>query len=225
MSNITKLNEDNDDYEIFSPYTHKVLEDFINKVIDANRASLPNKLSQKIVREFFLYGFLRASGQEIAFWNKRDVVKKERVGGLFCVNNGVLALSDFDGEVYIRGADDYHGYYNDYYDDFDRGFMKSGPGGIEDTLITFGYRPGGFFVPHSNGEIFTDEKMEKLFKALRYFSREVRKLRGESTGVIIKDLSEPYVPAPYQARCSYLPRIVVKDIFLIPGNREKTIEF
>ena len=203
--------------EIFSAYTHPRLEDFIQKVIDANRSSLPTEASQKLVREFFLYGLLRASGQEFSSWgDQKEVVQPAREGGLFYTNNGILTVSDFDREVYIRGGDGYHRYFPG---------LGEEPQGVEGTLLNSGYKSGSVYVPHSNGDVFADEKREKLFRALHYFSREVRTLRGEPTlGLIIKDLSEPEHYAPYKRRDTKLPRIVLQDTILIPGNREKTIE-
>jgi len=203
--------------EIFSAYTHPKLEDFIQKVINANRDSLPTEASQKLVREFFLYGFLRASGQGSSWMGSpEEVDEPAREGGLFYTNNGILAVSDFDREVYIRGGDSYHGYYPG---------LSEEPQGVEGTLLNSGYKRGFIYVPHSNGDVFVDPQREKLLEALHYFSGEVRNLRGEPTsGFIIKDFSEPEPSAPYKRRDSKLPRIVLQDAILIPGNRERTIE-
>jgi len=222
MNNIEKINSieqlgSNED-EFFSPSTHPVLESFISKVIDANKKDLPNDLSQKFVRKFFLYGFLRASGQvfEEVYSKSQSICEKSGHEGIFDTNNGVLALSDFDGEVYIRGGDSYHGY-------FDMGDGKK-PQGVEGTLLNLGYDSGGVFVPHSNCDIYKDPSMEKLFKVLRFFSREIRNLRGEPTGgIIIKDLTEPE-PDAYKARNPDLPKIILNNLFLIPGNKNKTIK-
>ena len=202
--------------EIFSAYTHPRLEDFIQKVIDANRESLPTEGSQKLVREFFLYGFMKATGQKFDFSRGRDYTEgKWMEPGVFGTNNGVLAVADFDCSLWIRGGESYHGYFPD----------GSLPEGVEGTLIESGYKPRTPRVSHSNGEAFADPQREKLFRALHYFSREVRNLRCELTsGLIIKDLSEPEPSAPYKRRDSKLPRIVLHDTILIPGNREKTIE-
>ncbi len=205
--------------EIFSAYTHPRLEDFIQNVIDANKSCLPTKACQKLVREFFLYGFLRASGQEFLSWgDRRKMIHPETGYGQFCTNNGILALSDFDTEVYIRGGDSYSGY--SLYDN-----VSQEPLGVEGTLLSLGYGSGHVYVPHSNGDVFADEKREGLFRALYYFSREVRNLRKESTSeLIIGDFSEPMLSAPYKRRDPKLPRIVLEDTILIPGNKERTIE-
>jgi hypothetical protein len=203
--------------EVFSAYTHPRLEEFIQRVIDGNRSFLPTETSRKLVREFFLYGFLRVSGEDFLWWNdQKEKVHPAEEAGLFYTNNGILAVSDFDREVYIRGGDSYHAYIPN---------VSSEPQGVEGTLLHSGYKASSIYVPHSNGDIFSDEKRENLFRALLYFSREVRNLRGEPTsGLIIKDFSKPEPPAPYKRRDSKLPRIVLKDTILIPGNRERTIE-
>ncbi len=203
--------------EIFSAYTHPILEDFIQKVIDVNSDSLPTAVLQKLVREFFLYGFLRASGQEFSWrGDQKKVVQPAKEGGLFYTNNGILAVSDFDREVYIRGGDSYHGYFPG---------LGEEPQGVEGTLLNLGYKSGSVYVPHSNGDVFADEKREKLFRELYYFSRVVRGLRGEPTsGLIIKDLSESEPSASYKRRDHNLPRIVLQNTILIQGNREKTSE-
>lgn len=204
--------------ETFSEYTHPVLEDFIQRVITQNRDALSTVESQKLIREFFLYGLLRASGQDFLWYDDQIVPVRPEVddGGLFNTNNGILAVSDFDGEFYIRGGDSYHGYSR---------FSEDRPEGVEGTLLSLGYDQKGIYVPHSNGDVFVDPQREKLFRALRYFSKNVRNLRGESTsGLIIKDLSEPEQSAPYKRRNPNLPRIVLNDTILIPGNREKTIK-
>lgn len=200
---------------LFSAYTHPRLECFIQKVIDANRVFLPNETSRKLVREFFLYGFLRASGQEFLWLGELEKVQPAKEGGQFDTNNGILAVSDFDKEVYIRGGDSYHGYFPN---------LGEEPQGVEGTLLNSEYIPGNIWVPHSNGDVFADKKREKLFRALCYFSKEVRTLRGEPTfGPIVKDFSEPESLAPYKSRNPKLPRIILQDTILIPGNREKTI--
>ena len=205
--------------EIFSKYTHPVLETFIQKVIDQNKESLPSAGSQKLVREFFLYGFLKASGQSFKYdRSSQYTCERSHPGdeGFFHTNNGVLALHDFDGELYIRGGESWHGY-------FDMGDgMK--PQGIEGTLLNSGYDSRNVRVPHSNGEVYENPSTEKLFKALKSFSKEVWNLRGAPTsGIIIKDLSEPEPEAPYRARDSKLPRIILQDFLIIPGNIQKTI--
>ena len=205
--------------KMFSEYTHPELEGFIQNVIDRYKNELPDLKSQKIVRELFLYGFIRASGQEF-FWNRNNQVipiPRETEGGLglFFTNNGILALSDFDGEIYIRGGESRLGYCPG---------LEEKPQGIEGTLLNSGYRSKNIYVPHSNGDVFVDEQREKLFQAINYFSRNVRNLRGESTsGVTIQDLSEPTPSAPYKSRNPNLPRIMMGDAFLIPGNKERTV--
>lgn len=213
--NLNDLNHSWDD--IFSAYTHPRLEGFIQKVIDTNRNYLPTELSGKLVREFLLYGFLRASEQEFLWWDgKKEIFYPKKECGQFDTNNGVLAVSDFNRKVYIRGGDSYHGYFPD---------LDEEPLGVEGTLINSGYKPGDVFVPHSNGDVFADEKREKLFTVLHYFSREVRNLRGESTsGLIVKDFSKPEPSTPYKKRDSGLPKIVLKDLILIPGNKLNTIQ-
>ena len=202
---------------IFSRYTHPVLEEFIQGIIDEHRDALPHEAYQKLVREFFLYGLLRSSGEEFrGHMGRGFTVNPAERSGEFCTNNGVLAVSDFDGEVYMRGGESWHGYF-----DFGTGGL---PEGVEGTLLESGYKSGDIFVPHSNGEIYTDPKKEQLFCALVHFSREVRTLRGEPTsGLIIKDLSEPEPEAPYSRRDPSLPRIELEDAMLIPGNRNRVI--
>ena len=137
--------------EIFSAYTHPRLEDFIQKVIDASRDSLPTEASQKLVREFFLYGFLRVSGQEFLWWgDEKEIVQSSDESGRFGTNNGILAVADFDKEIYIRGGDSYHGYFP---------WEGEEPQGVEGTLLNSGYKSLGVYVPHSNGDVFVDEKM------------------------------------------------------------------
>ena len=228
--------------EPFSAYTHPTLEDFIQRVIDQNRSSLPTTASQKLLREFLLYGFLKVSGQQLndaydrPLWTEEGFNGKwpnyvelglkrlmpegrirEKTAGKFWTNNGILALCDFDGEVYIRGADGYHR---------SRGLPDELINGIDGTLLGLGYRSGGINVPHSNGDYFVDPRKEKLFELLDYFSIAVRTLRGEPThGVIVKDLSKDEPSAPYQRRDPKLPRIVIKDTLLIPGNRDRTLVY
>jgi len=216
---------------IFSDYTHPVLEGLIQRVVNQNRDALPTDASRKLVRELFLYGFIRASGQE--FLNM-DMTPEEREmhpdefreifpqiserAGTFKTNNGVLGLCDFNGEVYIRGGDSYHGFFPD-----DEAEM---PQGVEGSLLSLGYRPSSLWVPHSSfKQSYSDAMMEKLFRALHYFSKKARNLRGEPTsGMIVKDLSEPEPPAPYKSRDPSLARINLLNTILIPGNRERVIQ-
>lgn len=208
---------------IFSAYTHPELERFIERVIYESRDALPTAESQKLLREFFLYGVIKATGYEL---ERSDFKSKWSVpnygvdeAGRFYTNNGILAVCDFDGDVYIRGGNSYHGYF-DSGDLAEMLFVQ----GMEGTLLHCGYTSRGIWVPHSNGETYADTAMEKIFGALHNFSRSVRNLRGEPTsGLIIKDLSEEEPPAPYPMRDEKLPRIEFKNVFLIPGNRERTI--
>ena len=83
---------------VFSNYTHPQLEDFIKDVIKSNRDSLPTEASQRLVREFFLYGFMKATGQKFKFSTERDYTEEKwDEKGVFGTNNGVLAVADFEG--------------------------------------------------------------------------------------------------------------------------------
>ncbi|MEM2121765.1 MAG: hypothetical protein QXU20_03870 [Candidatus Woesearchaeota archaeon] len=205
--------------KIFSDYTHPKLEEFIQNFINKNKEGLPTEWHQKLVREFLLYGFMKASDEEFISL-EREIFKVEKLKDkkYFCkfyTNNGVLAISDQNGNVYIRGGDSYHGWFPG--DPF--------PEGVEGTLINFGYERDYIFVPHSNGDVFKNEKLEKLFTLLSYFSVEVRTLRGEPTkGIIMKDLLEQEPSAPYKSRDVKLPTMILPKIF-IPGDKYNIIKF
>jgi hypothetical protein len=205
---------------VFSAYTHPKLERFVESVITKYRSIFPNRGAEKLFREFVLYGLLKASGYSFRRFVSSDgfVLEPDQDKGAFCTNNGILAVSDFNGEVYIRGGDSYHGFLGDCDLFPDLKIM-----GMEGTLLRFGYRKRCIYVPHSNNEDYTDKNMEQMFRMLHRFSLKTRKLRGEATsGFIVKDLSEPDPPAPYPCRDYSLPRIEMSN-GLIVGNRAKTI--
>ncbi|MBI1970272.1 hypothetical protein HYS47_00845 [Candidatus Woesearchaeota archaeon] len=205
---------------VFSGPTDPRLEQFIQRMIDANRTNLPDELSQKLFRELFLYGFLTAHQHEFvsnrgeARYESRYTEREWEYGArVFGTNNGVLAVADDQRRLHIRGGESYHGYMDG----------DGTPAGIEGTLIQSRYKPQTPRVAHSNGEQFSDERRERLFQALRSFSREVRGLRGEATsGCIVSDgLSLP--KTPYQARNPALPEIIVEGAIFIPGNKENSM--
>ena len=205
--------------EIFSPYTHPVLEKFIQRVIDENRDALRTVESRELVREFLLYGFLKATGYEMVdnMTSHRHTVGTADQRSLFHTNNGVIALYDFDGKIYLRGGDSHQGYNSEAH--------EPPKEGIEGTLLALGYEQDWITVPHSTDTyIFLDKSIEKLFQLLLFFSREVKDLRGEpENSIICRNLKDKKPSAPYPRRNPDLPRIGLQDIILIPGNRENTI--
>ena len=200
--------------DIFSKETHSDLEDFIVDFIMSNKPNLPTVGSIRLIRELFLYGFLKATGH--VFDHGMSILKPvsgARNAMSFNTNNGVLAVADNLRNIYIRGGDSYHGYFD----------ADPLPQGVEGTLLELGYRPNDLHVPHSNGDLFYDYRREYLFESLHEFSTKVRALRGEASKVIISDPTKEMPKAPYIRRNKYLPTIVLTDVLFIPGNDDKTI--
>jgi hypothetical protein len=213
------------EFKLFSDYTHPVLEKFIQDFIDSNKESLPTEWHQKLIREFLLYSFVKASGKTfVSYFNEKFIVRNSEESKKFYTINGVLAVYDPNYNIYIRGGDSYHGYFQDPHGVFGEDKF---PEGVEGTLLNSGYERDSIFVPHSNGDVFENKELEKLFQLLFRFSIEVKRLRGEPVaGIIMKDLSEEKEEtiAPYKARKGDLMTIYLKDIF-IPGDKYNIIKF
>lgn len=211
---------DIEDYngELFSAPTHPALEAAIKQVIEENASALPTETLRLLARETILYGFLQATGKyfqrpEGNSYPARRSLKK----GVFYAIDGVFALSDFDGEVYIRCVDANTGY----------GLNSlHAPGGIETTLLNSGYTPSTIFVPHSTGELYADRHMEKLFVLFRCFSAlsgNSGQIDGQTAAPGLVAETELPDQALYRARKPELPRISVPGNILIPGNRSVTV--
>ncbi len=196
--------------KMFSNYTHPELEKFIKRAVHQNTDSFSEL--QRFQREFLLYGFMKATGQEFSFLNyDPEILERGNEQKVFYTNNGVLVFYDNNGDAYIRGGDSYHGC----------GSSRS-QGGVEETLLDLGYDAEFCYVPHSNDK-FADARREKLFKTLCSFSEEIRRIRGESSGMIY--FSEQDSPALYEGRDLDLPTIRIGNDILIQGNDEKVLEF
>ena len=127
-------------------YTTPTLEKFISQYT----RFFHDDLTKKLAREFLLYGFIRTTGEKFKYWSEEYVGPIASKGGKFDINNGIFALADFSGEVYIRPCTFYEA--------------------IEQTLLELDYKPESTFVPHSNGDYFIDKKKEALFSGLKELS-------------------------------------------------------
>ena len=91
----------------FSHVSNIELEGYIQRFISGQK-SLTSRVSKNLVREFLLYGFLKATGQEFVSQRHGRYVEEGWDDPMwFGVENGVLALSDDKGELWIRGAESY----------------------------------------------------------------------------------------------------------------------
>lgn len=224
MRDIARYEGSRDDPFFSGPTGSPQIDAFIDAFIDEYRDTLPTTTSRKLIRELLLHGHLQASGHEFE-WPESIAYEGERTylpespedTGVFTTNNGVLGTHDFNGNVYIRGGDSYHGVF--------LGLTgENEVQGAEGTLLGSGYRPGFVFVPHSNRDNYVNPNMEAMFNVMGMFSRQVRILRDETVeGYIVKDLSIPDPPAPYGRRDYDLPRIELEDFMLVPGNLENAI--
>lgn len=200
------------------------LEQSVRGIIDEYRFAMP-QADEGLLREILLHGFLIASGQE--FWHERKEVGSlfpDKVpikitheagaevypvitehAGTYNINGGVLAVCDHDGKVWIRGGE------RVYTQPQSRDALQ----GPEGTLLSNGYSRSELWVPRSFGLIYSNQKMEQLYRALHHFAREAQDI----TGVSADNVPER---APYPARDASLPRVEFNNTILIPGDIGKT---
>ncbi|MCX8194059.1 MAG: hypothetical protein N3G19_01725 [Candidatus Pacearchaeota archaeon] len=187
-------------------------ENNLEQILDKNIEIAHVINNAPLLTEFLLYGFITASGKTFKEWRGSYYLQEKLKDfdyngckGFFCTNNGVIALADYDGTIYIRPNDSWHGCWDD-----------KEAGAIEKILLELGYKNYDIFVPHSNGEVFEEKEIENLFRLMAYVSKEVRAKRGQ-TGCFVIDLSEP-IPHSYDSRSIVLPTIRFEELGFIPGN-------
>ena len=147
---------------IFSPFTNAHLEDAIQNTLGEVAFLHQNVASfvKQGLREFFLYGFIRASDMAFETYSGESFIEETlEEQEKFATNNDILALADWDGALYIRGRDNYIG------------MSHSEPRAAEGSLLDLGYTKRVFRVPHSSGETYTDPKLEQLINAVYRFSK------------------------------------------------------
>ncbi|MBI2572742.1 hypothetical protein HYV86_02690 [Candidatus Woesearchaeota archaeon] len=134
---------------IYTPSAHQDL-DSLTKPFD--NGGLPKDL----VQEAFMYGFLRASGQQIQAHAlngevvDRGVQQKASAPYLFGANGGITSLSDANCESYIRPG------YN---------------GAIDETLLNCGFE-SPMWVPMCGFRTYTNPDVHRFALALRAIKDE-----------------------------------------------------